>query len=316
LSDLAQEFDEAAAEMFGEATPEENPETEAPAEPADDRLRNPAGQFETPEQREERLYAGKYRTPEDLEAAHQSLEQKLGEQGNELGQYRQWYEQFQAAAQQQANTPPAPPQEAITENPAAVVQYALQTQNQALYEEALDEWFDLDPKAASRFDNARMLAHQQWQMEQQLQALQASQQPIQQQYQQIEQVNLARELQQRYPDFEQVMSSPVIETAVQSLPQHVLAPLQGQGTREAWEGALNTLYWVAKGMAGQEPAPVEQQQAPPTPGQPAGVVQRLSAQVASPSSGPAPEVRTLSREQLENQRLLEIFDENAQDWNF
>src|SRR4051812_18493311 len=57
---------------------------------------------ETPAETEQRLLAGKYKSPEDLERAYQEAERRLGEQGNELGQYRAYLEQMQAAQQQQA----------------------------------------------------------------------------------------------------------------------------------------------------------------------------------------------------------------------
>jgi len=43
---------------------------------------------EEEEQEEEKLYAGKFKSPEEMEQSYSSLEQKLGEQGEELGSLR------------------------------------------------------------------------------------------------------------------------------------------------------------------------------------------------------------------------------------
>ena len=115
-------------------------ETEAPAveadtadtqETTDERPRNPDGTFapkqqvveepETAAETQERLLAGKYRSADELERAHQELQSKLGEMGNELGQYRQWYEQQQGQQQPQQVPSPDALQEQLYENPHAII---------------------------------------------------------------------------------------------------------------------------------------------------------------------------------------------------
>ncbi len=58
-----------------------------PQEPAGKPVEPVAPKTETPpvQKEETPVYAGKYKTPQELEAAYTGLESKLGEQGNELG---------------------------------------------------------------------------------------------------------------------------------------------------------------------------------------------------------------------------------------
>ncbi len=48
----------------------------------------------------EKLWAGKYQTPEDLERSYEELQRKLGEQGQQLGTLQQQYQQLLAYLQQ------------------------------------------------------------------------------------------------------------------------------------------------------------------------------------------------------------------------
>ena len=62
---------------------------------------------------QQKLWAGKYQSPEDLERSYQELEKKLGEQGNQLGTLQQQYQQLltylqQVQAMQPTSSPPQP----------------------------------------------------------------------------------------------------------------------------------------------------------------------------------------------------------------
>src|SRR5690606_12592663 len=48
----------------------------------------------------QKLWAGKYQTPEDLERSYQELQRKLGEQGQQLGMMQQQYQQLLSYLQQ------------------------------------------------------------------------------------------------------------------------------------------------------------------------------------------------------------------------
>lgn len=94
-------------------------------------------------------------------AAHQTS--KIGEQGKELGELRQAITQMQSMmlAQQQAasqsqplSVAPGDMEEAIDEDPGAVTQWAFVNNQEAVYEEAVSAWYEVDPKAAARFERA------------------------------------------------------------------------------------------------------------------------------------------------------------------
>jgi len=74
---------------------DDTPENHKP-EPEETKTNTPdQGEEKAPEKsqeadtKEDRIYAGKYKSTEDLEKAYSELEGKLGEQGNRLGQYEQ-----------------------------------------------------------------------------------------------------------------------------------------------------------------------------------------------------------------------------------
>jgi hypothetical protein len=110
-------------------------EPDAPAE-TDERQEG-----ETAEEHAERLWAGKYRSPEDLESAYGNAESELGRLRNELGQRNQLLEQYertyQPPGQQEAAPAQAQPspldglpqytaqelEEMATDDPIALVDY-------------------------------------------------------------------------------------------------------------------------------------------------------------------------------------------------
>jgi hypothetical protein len=106
---------------------------EAPAEQADtaaeERPRNADGTFaakatqeETPAETEARLFAGKYKTPDELEAAYSELQSLTGRQGQEIGEMRRLIEQVQAQTQPQPQPVQAESlQERLYENPHEII---------------------------------------------------------------------------------------------------------------------------------------------------------------------------------------------------
>ena len=114
----------------------------------------------TEETEEEKLYAGKYKTTEDLERAYTELQSKLGAQGDELGKLRQLEEQF-SQLQEQLSTQPTPnPFETAEwdnvnfENTQKVRQQALWlAQNDPFnYDSFLESWYEESPRAATAFE--------------------------------------------------------------------------------------------------------------------------------------------------------------------
>lgn len=276
-----------------EAQPEPDPQPQPEPEPAadPDPVRSFGGQ----------LLAGKYRTPEELADAYRQLEQKLGEQGAELGQYRTLIEQ----ARQQAQTPPPQTDDDLArfdawaeEQPIQAAQYALQTSPQ-LYERVMTNWYDLDPKGASRFERALEMHA----MQQQMQA--AYGQPLQhvrEQRQQEEILEAWAEVQARHTDINAYATQ--IQQAFETYP-HLLAPLQ-TGTREDRARAIEAAYLVARALPQPDPQPQAQGpgQGPVLPG--AG--DKLAATVTTGHTPPGPG----QTRQTEAERIWQMFDENSE----
>lgn len=280
MDELEQEFAEALDGMGSDGPLPKPAPAAADAESDGAPLRNPeTGQFETAEQREERLYGGKYRTVEDLEAGYQNAEQRLGELGNEVGQWRQWAEQqrAQAAQAQQAQVLDQEKldqwDEYASENPLAAAQMALQQQNGVLYERTMDTWYAEDPKSAARFEAALTARHQQAQFAQYVQ-------PLMVQQQQQAQLSAYMAVRQRHPDIDQFGERIVQAAGVNPF----LLPVVQHGTQQEKEQALETLYYMARGMdpGGQPPPVTANGQAPPP-----AVANGQRPYVASPSAIPA-----------------------------
>lgn len=154
-------LDDAIAAMTGETdvAQEAPPETEEVLE--EEAVAEPeAEETEEPEAVEEKLYAGKYKSLEDLEKAYVEAQSALGRQGDELGQLRKIQEQFQEQLAQLSQ--PAAPNPFDTpewdninfDNPAQARQAALWVaQNQPFnYESFLESWYDQSPRAATAFE--------------------------------------------------------------------------------------------------------------------------------------------------------------------
>jgi hypothetical protein len=118
---------------FGPDTPTETPAAPAsppsppaatPVSPAGDSgpassgpaaAETPPAETETEQQKQERLLAGKYKTPEELERGYESLNEAFRQKQSELDRLRNAQQQ----QQQQAPAPPPPP--APDETPAAAI---------------------------------------------------------------------------------------------------------------------------------------------------------------------------------------------------
>lgn len=134
-------------------------EAETAAEEKSERTRDERGRFakadqpdalpgETPEQTEARLYAGQYKTVEELERAALEKQAFIDRQANELGQERaarERYEQMLAQQQQAAQAGTIDWQAEIDENPAQAARLAQQHQNPHAFQAALRAWEELAP---------------------------------------------------------------------------------------------------------------------------------------------------------------------------
>lgn len=231
------------ADTVEETTPETPPQTDTEPEP----------EVETEEPTP--LLAGKYKTTEELERAHEELQSLLGRQGDEVAEARALREEFQALKEQLQSTQQAPQYDPgsidayLEENPQnipSLAQQALTAGDTVLYQKTLGAWGQLDPVGAMDF-HARAVS------DAKLAELRAELQPAingMQQVQTASQFQNAYEAKaQQHEDFKQVLES-ITQDTLDGFPPEVLATLQS-GTQESRERVLETLYrWQKAEQAG------------------------------------------------------------------
>lgn len=149
-----------------EASPQVEPDAveDAPApEPegeveAEGRKRDEHGRFVAAEEpveeapveqtAEERLFAGKYRSAEDLERAYEELQRNEGRLADEVGQLRQWAEQPQFNQQpQQPQFDRAGFESLVDEDPASAMEYAYGSGDEVALRMAANAWEEVSPGA-------------------------------------------------------------------------------------------------------------------------------------------------------------------------
>lgn len=216
------------------------------SEAPDDQEGTPEQPTETPEQpTPPARWAGKYETPEDLEQAYKDLQAKLGEQGNELGELRKLRDEFEQL-RQRLSAPTIDDEtwdQVADENPQQAVMLALQHGDALRYQQAMRAWFEVDPYEATEF--RLNLERQQMAAVQQQQLSRYEEQLANQQLAQAE-----RKVRSRYDDYDRM--EPFMVKAAELAP-HLLEPLKN-GTVQAKEQVIESLYWMGRGLAGGEPA--------------------------------------------------------------
>lgn len=168
MSDFLAEFRETATKM-GAMEPME--EAVEPAVEDDAEFAEEVGE----EVVEDKLYLGRYKTPEDLEIAYSELERKLGEQSSRIGDAnRVERELSEIRAQLQAQTPAANSYDLdevsdwFDNNPMLIpqtAQQAMENQDWTLYNAAMEKWHDLAPRQASAFERQYELAALKYELE-------------------------------------------------------------------------------------------------------------------------------------------------------
>lgn len=242
----------------GEPPTEPDPQAEAEIEPAapepeaekSERPRNPDGTFaktepegeETAAQEAERLYAGRYRSVEELERAVQEKEQFIARQGTELGELRklsETLEQLPAHLQEAVKPRPSYDWETLIEdNPAQAAQLALAEGNQFALQRAVEAWDEVAPGAPMVWAQNQQL---QQQMQQLQEANQQAVQPLEERFarQQAEQAYAS--FAQSHPDIDAL--TPLMLQIAQETPQ-LQAWLQGSADEQLL--VLDHLYLKAK----------------------------------------------------------------------
>jgi hypothetical protein len=263
------EFEAAmAAQMASdEETPIEETETEAPSEETPQAELEPdvVAELDEPEEvveteapqygEEVSAYLSKYGGDvEKALAAAIQAQSKIGEQGQELGELRRMVQEIVDRPEPRAPVSPfitEQLQEAIDTNPSQVATWAIQNENPHVYEAALSEWYDQDPKAAIRFEISlnRELAKQE---------AQAQFAPEIESVREREKARALsdahRTLADKYPDFQQVLESATSDE-VAGIDRNLLATVLETNPAQAQE----MIYRWVKGGRDQKVAEVQAQ---------------------------------------------------------
>ena len=239
--------------VVAEETPAEVAETAPEEAPEEGRARDDKGRFvaaepeveEAPQEETpaEQLYAGKYRSVEELERAYSEAAQKIGSQGSELSDLRKAVDELRESFEQdddhqeQPNYDPDTLQEWFENNPSQIPQVAVSAHQQgniALREQALIAWEEIDPASARLYE--REFLKDELRREQQ-QALQT----------QSETRNLtadvAKEFAQSHPDMDTL--APAMREIASEYPQ--MAQILQSNDRAAQLEYLDFLYTKARG---------------------------------------------------------------------
>lgn len=270
-------------------TPEETGLEEAPAAVAETVSEQEPAQPDPVQE-----YLAKYDgdTEKALRAAAEA-QSLIGRQGSELGAIRQ---EIQALRQQFEPQAPEGPQYvevddnlvswaheiAASENAAQGAEWALQHQPM-LYDTIIQGWAAVDPVSANRFETVKALQAQQAQIYQQLQPVVA---PVVRQQAQDQFTAAWVKVKNETPDLDAV--TPQLLQVAEQNPE-LLVVLQN-GTQEARERVIRSLYWQAKGM---NVAPLEGavQQAAVYAADGAAALRNQAAVATMTASAPATPVR-------------------------
>lgn len=223
----------------------EEPTAEAPEETAEET--EPEVQYPEDVQKFLSKYGGDVNKALEAAVHAQAL---IGEQGNELGELRRMVQELHDREPEKPAPSPFIPdgvQEAILDNPQDVAVWAIQNENQQVYQAAMAEWYEQDAFNASRFER---------QLEREVlkQELRAEVQPdienVRQQTAQRAVVDAHRSLSQKYPDFQETLST-ATEAELAGIDRDLLSSLQQTNPAAALELAYR---WVSSGRAGQKAA--------------------------------------------------------------
>lgn len=242
-----------------EETPAESAvEAEAPAEEADtaeeeasaERARDEKGRFvaaeseaEQEDSPAEKLYAGKYKSVEELERAYSEAEKKIGSQGSEMSDLRKAVEDLRSSFEeddddyQETNYDPNTLRDWFEENPSQIPQVAItahQQGNTNLRDQALVAWEELDPISARHYereflkDELRREQQQHVQSQNEMRTLTA---------------DVAREFATNHPDMDAL--APAMREIAAQYPQ--MARILQSNDRSAQLEYLDFLYTKARG---------------------------------------------------------------------
>lgn len=197
----------------------------------------------------------------------------IGRQGQELGELRKAVEALQDHPQPQAF--PGNLDEEIEENPDEVAKWALSQNQPGVYNAAMANWYEENPREASRFERALEMDLLRREMEDKLQP---AIEPARQQTQARSMAQAQTELRATYPDLDSILES-ATEAEVSGLDATAIRQLQESNPK----AALETIYrWVKAGRPAETAAASPEKKA-------AAREAKRNAAVVTASSTPARE---------------------------
>lgn len=251
------------------------------------------------EQPDQPLLAGKYTDPAELEKGYVELKGLLDRQAAELGELRQ---QVQTPAQQPAQVPVT--QETVDwldeqsfQNPRETALWARHADPTGfLYQRALDNWYEADPRGAAQYELDTRTALAQDEL---VGTIAPMLQPLVEQMQQQQFNDAMASVAAEFPDFGEVAPK-LLEVASES-PE--IAPLLQRGDLASKQKVLRNLYFQAKGRQMAAGHVAQAQVA-------SGAVQaKLAAQVAAPSGTTGPSGGSVTAQE---KWLQSVFDPAAE----
>lgn len=232
----------------GQLVADESIPDEPAAETATERPRDPeTGQFLPKEPDPEKLWAGKYKTPEAAEAAWQEAQSLIGSLRNDQGELRSQIEQLTEAFQTSQPKTVQDFESLLQTDPQQAALYALTVGDQQAYARAKEEWNQLSPGTPALWE-------QNLQMQQQLRDLEAKVTgvagPVAEQQNLRVVADAYRSLTQQIPDFEQLADkrSEIAGELAQSGFDWATPALES-GDRNQIEAALKSLNDLARARA-------------------------------------------------------------------
>lgn len=261
------------------------------------------------EQAAERLLAGKYKTPEELEAAYQELQSAFGRQGQEIGELRTAFEQFSATQATPAPAPVAITPELIDTDPQRATLLAYAQKNEQALHLAFEQWKDIDPFTAGAWLNERRMeqaeqAHRA-EMEQLRAELQSVRQPQEAAQQEQEWRAAMNDVAAQHPDF--LASAERIISEVAPKYPNIIGPL-ASGDRKAKAEILTALYAIDR-ASNTDPAALSQQlqEEAARAAEEARLAREGATVVTQATAGLGSDEPELTPEQKEAQRYLQRF---------
>lgn len=234
-----------AAKVAGIPTATETPVEEAT--PVEETTATETTPVETEET--ERLFAGRYKTVEELERAVEEQKQLIGRQSAEVAEARQLaasIEELRSEVQQsnQATFDPSGLEGYLVENPnqiPTVAQQAMERGDTAAYQTAMKAWQDVDSLGANDFHSRALIEAAKEEIRREVSPVAAT---VQRNQTAADFTSAYEAVAATHDDFSQVLNS-ISEDTLRGFPPEAMAALQN-GDKESKQRVLELLYRYTK----------------------------------------------------------------------